>query len=88
MKKDKKTVYVLEGRKSKSENDLMPNRTTNTIGIFSSVKKAVKWMEKNGSTFYGKPKSYKYFWALLEGRINDDDSPDLHNFYTLDGKVI
>ena len=45
--------YILEVRKHRKK-DLIPNKTTHVIGIFSSVDKAVKWIQSDGQTFFGK----------------------------------
>lgn len=78
--------YILEVRKHRKK-DLIPNKTTHVIGIFSSVDKAVKWIQSDGQTFFGKKFPRKAFWAIVEGYV-DSGELCLQAFYDKQGNWI
>ena len=86
----KKTLYVLEFR-MRTGKKLLPNKTLNPIGVFSSPAIAEKWIIENTKSWQLKEKKEtlkKMFWALLECNIDDGDSLCLHGFYDLNGKPL
>jgi hypothetical protein len=54
-----KKCYILESRRGKSKAYLFPNVTDNIIGVFSKPRKAVKWIEENGETYFHNQKMKK-----------------------------
>ena len=83
-----KPYYVLESRMPINEKQyaLQPNKTRNTIGIYSKPEKAIKWIKKNGRTYFGKSKKL-YFWCLCECLLNIDELI-FYNYYDKNGKLL
>jgi len=82
--KTAKTAYVVELRKRKGTS-ITPNNTVTVAGVFSTRKKAIKWIETEGTVGWGKSK--RKFWAISESVINIGES-FFSDFYGMDGKLI
>ena len=87
MKKDK-DAYIVELRKIRGKvgpMGIIPNRTNAIVGVFTSKKKAVAWIQTEGTDNWTKSK--KKFWAILSSKPNSGESY-LDSFYRIDGSVI
>jgi len=79
-----KSVYILTGRERNGKSQI-PNTVKHIIGVFTTPKKAQKWIATEGKTFYPRDwKKYKnYFWALCK-YVPDENSGVWYEFYDLE----
>lgn len=89
------TIHILEVREIDFETKTdyespslaqFPNKTQFVVGVFSSKKKAVKWMKENHGFHNYDPS--KFFYVLSWGRMNDFSPPIAEAFYDLNGDFL